>query len=388
MQGNCIGTDAGGTLNLGNAATGIELPGSNDTVPPEVTIGGAAPGAGNIISANGSYGISSFNTLAGATIQGNLIGTQGDGQTPLGNRFNGIRMLARSTIGGTGAGEGNVIAYNSSGFDQQTGTARAGIAIPFDFQGVGPTAVRILGNSIFGNNGLGIDLGADGAPRLNEVGDSDSGPNNFQNFPVLTSARTTPTGVSVRGSLNSLPNANYRIEFFGNSEIDPLLHGEGRTFLGFTDVTTDAGGNVSFDAPVAAGSIITSTATDAAGNTSEFSQAIGQLLNISTRLRVRTGENVLIGGFIVTGADPKRVLLEGKLLDPTLQLLDRNGTVLRANDNWAGEQEVEIRATTIPPEHPAESAVVETLPPGPYTAVVRGAGDTTGVALVEVYALP
>ncbi len=400
VQGNRIGTDMSGTLNLGNGAAGVEALNSNDTVRPEVIIGGAAPGAGNIISASGTFGIVSYSRLAGPTVQGNLIGTAADGVTPLGNRFNGIRVNQTAVIGGTAVGEGNVIAFNYLG-DGVFGMPRGGILLPFDDQGRAATGVRILGNSIFGNGGLGITLGGGGTPRLNDPGDADNGPNNFQNFPVLTSARTTPEGLNVRGTLNSQPNAPYRIEFFGNNELDATLYGEGRTFLGSIDVTTDANGNASFDAPVASGTLITSTATDASGNTSEFSQSIGQLLNISTRLRVRTGENVLIGGFIVTGSDPKRVLLRGigpslagrgisdGLQDPMLELVDANGEVLAANDNWKESQQSEIQATTIPPPDDRESAIVRTVPAGSsaYTAVVRGKNDTTGTALVEVYDL-
>ena len=400
VQGNSIGTDASGMVNLGNAAAGIEASASNDTVPPDVTIGGSAARAGNIISGNGSFGIVSYSRLAGPTIQGNLIGILADRKTPLGNRFNGIRVNSTATIGGLTQSAGNVIAFNYTG-DGQFGMPRAGILLPFDDSGGAPTGVRILGNSIFGNGGLGISLGGGESPRLNDAGDADTGPNNFQNFPVLTSARTTTTGVSVRGTLNSQPNRTYRIEFFGNAELDPGLYGEGKTLLGFTNVTTDGNGNVSFDASVTRGALITSTATDPAGNTSEFSQSIGQLLNISTRLRVRTGQNVLIGGFIVVGSDPKRVLLRGigpslasrgisdGLQDPTLELVDGNGQSLAVNDNWKDTQRAAIEATGIPPGDDREPAIIRTVPAGTsaYTAVVRGKGDATGVALVEAYDL-
>ena len=121
----------------------------------------------------------------------------------------------------------------------------------------------------------------------------------------------------------------------------------------------------------------------------------GQPLNISTRVRVNTGENALIGGFIVTGDAPKKVLiraisssltLPGKLEDPTLELNTSAGEVI-FNDNWKTHQEAEIRATTIPPESDLEAAIVATLEPGPHTAILRGKGETTGQALVEVYDL-
>jgi CSLREA domain-containing protein len=120
-----------------------------------------------------------------------------------------------------------------------------------------------------------------------------------------------------------------------------------------------------------------------------------KLANISTRGRVQTGDDVMIGGFIVVGADSERVVIRaigpslpmsGALQDPLLELYDANGTLLRTNDNWRDEQEAEITATGIPPRHDAESAIVATLFPAAYTAVVRGKSNTTGVALVEVYA--
>ena len=109
-----------------------------------------------------------------------------------------------------------------------------------------------------------------------------------------------------------------------------------------------------------------------------------QLLNIATRLRVQTGENVLIGGLIVTGEEPKKVIIRavgpslsgvfaGALSDTTLELYDGE-TLLAGNDDWKDTQQAEIEATTIPPNHELESAIVYTLPPGSYTAVMSGKG--------------
>jgi mono/diheme cytochrome c family protein len=121
-----------------------------------------------------------------------------------------------------------------------------------------------------------------------------------------------------------------------------------------------------------------------------------KVLNISTRGRVDVGDNVLIGGVIVTGPVPEKVIiraigpslpLSGPLADPTLELHDGNGGLLASNDNWRTNQEAEISATGIPPSNDLESAIVALLPPSNYTAIVRGSGDTTGVALVEVYSL-
>ena len=121
-----------------------------------------------------------------------------------------------------------------------------------------------------------------------------------------------------------------------------------------------------------------------------------RLANISTRGFVQTGDNVMIGGFIILGSEDEDVLvraigpslpLAGTLADPLLELHNADGSILATNDNWRDTQEAEIEATGIPPANDAESAIVSTLAPGNYTAIVRGVGDTTGVALVEAYGL-
>ena len=124
-----------------------------------------------------------------------------------------------------------------------------------------------------------------------------------------------------------------------------------------------------------------------------------KLANISTRGFVQTGDNVLFAGTIVLGTTPQRVIIRaigpsltiaGKMLDPTMELRDGNGGLIRANDNWrTGGQEAEIIGTTIPPSHDSEAAIVADLPANgaSYTAIVRGVGNTTGIAVVEVYAL-
>jgi hypothetical protein len=123
-----------------------------------------------------------------------------------------------------------------------------------------------------------------------------------------------------------------------------------------------------------------------------------QLLNISARLKVLTGDNVLIGGFIITGSD-KQVLLRalgstlsqfgvsGVLADPTLELYDSTGAVIASNDNWKDNQQADIAATGKAPPTDFEAAILRTLAPGSYTVVVRDKNATTGIALVEAYDL-
>jgi hypothetical protein len=126
-----------------------------------------------------------------------------------------------------------------------------------------------------------------------------------------------------------------------------------------------------------------------------------QLLNISTRMRVSAGDKVLIAGFIITGTDPKKVIIRGigpslggvsgALSDPILELHQGTAT-LAINDNWktrqdGSSQQAEVEATTIPPAHDLESAIVMTLSPGNYTAVLSGKGTASGIGVVEVYDL-
>nr|MBA2744040.1 VCBS repeat-containing protein [Chthoniobacterales bacterium] len=130
-------------------------------------------------------------------------------------------------------------------------------------------------------------------------------------------------------------------------------------------------------------------------NTTAF-PAAGNLVNISTRLRVATGENVLISGFIIQGSESKRLIVRAigpdlgvpdSLQDPTVALVNAQGTILASNDNWRSTQQAAIIATGIPPKDDRDAALIATVAPGAYTAVVRGANGTTGVGLVEAYDL-
>ncbi len=123
-----------------------------------------------------------------------------------------------------------------------------------------------------------------------------------------------------------------------------------------------------------------------------------QLANISTRGFVESGDNVMIGGFIIGGSGSRLLVralgpsltnagVPDALQDPTLELFDGNGNAIAFNDNWRSHQEAEIIATTVPPNNDNEAAIVRTLAPGAYTAVLRGKNSTTGMALVEAYNL-
>jgi uncharacterized Zn-binding protein involved in type VI secretion len=129
------------------------------------------------------------------------------------------------------------------------------------------------------------------------------------------------------------------------------------------------------------------------------SATASKLGNISTRALVQTGDNVMIGGLIITGPGQKNVIVRAigpslaqhgitnPLADPTLELHNGNGAPIAFNDNWKDTQQAQIQATGLAPTNDKESAIVRTLAPGNYTAIVRGKNNTIGVALVEVYGL-
>jgi len=259
VQGNYIGTDVTGTKALGGAPAGITISSNNNV------IGGTVAGARNVISGNTvgiQIGTFFSGAPAGSVIQGNIVGLNPLGNGPLPNTQQGIAITGgtNSTIGGTQSGAGNQIAFNGG----------AGIAI------TSGTGNAIRGNSIFSNNGLGIDLGATGV-TANDGSDPDTGPNNLQNFPVITTVLSSANSMTIQGALKSIPSTAFQIDFFSSAAVDPSGSGEGAQFIGSTSVNTDGNGdatiNVTFPVGLAAGRVITATAIDPNGNTSEFSAA-------------------------------------------------------------------------------------------------------------------
>jgi hypothetical protein len=397
VQGNLIGTDASGTAALGNSLDGIALQASSNT------IGGTTTTARNVISANGRHGISLGGGTAVAQnnlVQTNFIGTDVTGTQLLGNGGDGVYATSATsnTIGGSitraGTPPANVIA----------GNAGSGVGAA-----AGVTGLAIKGNSIHSNGGLGIDLNRDG-PTRNDIteGDADTGPNLLQNYPILTVFAGFSDRVHFNLRFKSRPNTTYHIEYFSNDAYYPTGFGEGQVWIGAADITTPANGRLGFASSFPTAFLVknlTFTATDPNGNTSEFSPEAGQFLNIATRLRVQTGDNVLIGGFIITGTDSKEVMvrgigpslanfgIQGPLADPTLEVHDSSST-LATNDDWKlrpdnSSQQAEIEATMLAPSNDKESAIVQTLPANNagYTAVLRGKDNGTGIGVVEVYDL-
>lgn len=268
IEGNFIGTDRTGLLSRGNGRDGIS--GYN---APTNTVGGTTPGSRNLISGNSWNGLYLTGPQTrGWVIQGNWIGVQNDGWSPMGNLYHNIEFLTNSShhlIGGTTPETANRIAWaRSSGWD--------GIRIR-----TGSTNITVLGNAIFSNggaapNGLGIDLGNDGVTP-NDPCDLDTGANRQQNFPVLTQAVASVSALSVRGWLESSPNRSFTIWFYLHPTNEPSGYGEGLWPLGSTVVTTDGSCRAAFSVTlpfVPGGNWVTAVATDAAGNSSEFSHAL------------------------------------------------------------------------------------------------------------------
>ncbi len=317
VAGNIVGLNAAGTAAIANLLNGIIASNADDN-----TIG-----PGNVVAGNGTNGVRIRTGASGNVVKGNLIGVNtaahgrgaesGRGgpverrrhgqhggrpgcrpQRHLGQRGqrrpdrrrshggqrragqlhrlqrHGLGRRSRTapaaspsqagssgnTVGGTAAGTKNVIAFNGGrGVSVDSGESNA-----------------ILGNTISFNALLGIDLGTPGVTP-NDLGDPDLGANLLQNFPVLFAIQLDTATTQVQGSLNSIASSSYRLEFFSSVLCDTSGNGPGQRFLGFADRKTDPGGNVAFVAALAStalGPWITATATDSAGNTSEFSACL------------------------------------------------------------------------------------------------------------------
>ncbi|MHB8973952.1 MAG: DUF4347 domain-containing protein [Pirellulaceae bacterium] len=325
IQGNFLGTDITGTLDLGNGDAGVHLRSSSNQV------GGSNPDDRNVISGNDGRGVVTFtfgpiatanvvqnnyvgvdatglvalgNTTAGiqvwnqdgmriqdnviagndgdgiwlragstnvnTLIQGNRIGVGAKGIASVGNIGAGILIETGSaiTIGGALAGQANTIANNSSDGVSMTGG----------------TGAAIRGNTIFNNAGLGIDLLGSNGATANDANDADNGPNNLQNFPVLANATVYGADLHVVGQLQSTAATNFVIDFYWSPAGDPSGYGEGQTYIGSTNVTTNGSGNASFNltftgAGVPVGALLSATATKSNAlftlftDTSEFAQS-------------------------------------------------------------------------------------------------------------------
>jgi hypothetical protein len=293
VLGNYIGVNINGTGSLPNGQSGVVIQsGAFANI-----IGTPDPVTRNILSGNGARGIwiSDSGTI-GNLVQGNYIGVAVDGVTAVSNLWEGVVILngAQANVIGfdiTGAGAGNIIA--NSGLE--------GVAI-YDS---GSTSNTIRGNAIFNNSRLGINLagGTEDAfgVTANDLQDPDTGPNDLQNFPVITSASVVGGATSVAGTLNSTPSRGFIIDVYRNSAADPSGCGEGQVYLGSVPLTTDAAGNGNFSFSTNgsfAGQFIATTATDVAtGDTSEFSASV-----VATNGVAPASGSIIVGPFARTNS--------------------------------------------------------------------------------------
>jgi hypothetical protein len=269
LEGNYVGTTAGGTMALGNGDDGVLVSKADNT------IGGTVEGARNVISGNDGTGvrISGFEAT-GNKVEGNFIGTTANGTAGLGNDGAGADIGAgaeANAIGGTAAGAGNRVAHNGRDGVEISGTA---------------TGNTILSNRIYSNAELGIDLegGTEdaGGVTANDTGDPDTGPNNLQNYPsIRSSTRSSATGATtIFGRLNSDPGEDFSIQCFLTNGASASANGEGFRLLDTTTASTNSTGNTSFSCTSSVpllgpipGRTVTATATNQeSGDTSEFSR--------------------------------------------------------------------------------------------------------------------
>lgn len=313
MLGNYIGTDASGSSALPNGA-GVEV--VNEA--RNNVIGGSSSGAGNVISGNSGVGVALSGMYTDDnTIQNNLIGVGADGSQPLGNGTFGVQVrggtsnnfIAGNTIAANGTGirvsdpgtTGNTILSNFIGtnadLDGGLGNVNEGVYISnaagntvgsaIGAVSLGEAAAGAEGNVIRNNGAAGVRIQDSDAVHnvisANSIDNNaglgielDNGANDGQAAPVLISAVTTGS-TEIVGSLASTPNAAFTIEFFASPSCDASGDGEGRDYLGSAVVNTNGSGDAAIDATLAGslgGQAVTATATNADGDTSQFSNCV------------------------------------------------------------------------------------------------------------------
>ena len=310
IQGNFVGLDVTGTIVISTNAGGISV----GTSSSNNTIGGSAAGAGNRVGGTGNSAINIEGD--GNVVRGNQVGTDATGTVRLANGYWGILVGVNSsntTIGGVGPGEGNIVAYNRG---------YAGVVV----MGVNAT---VRGNSIFdnagiqANSGLAIDLTGgnlfDLGVNINDAGDADTGPNGYQNYPLISSVTYGGSNTTIAGTLNSTPSTTFDVDFYSNPACNgrPQEQDEAKTYIGSIEVTTDGSGNATFNevlaVVVANGSPITAAATNPSGQTSELSPRFvlsldpvagppGGVMGAQIRgLAFEPGATVTVGGVPATG---------------------------------------------------------------------------------------
>lgn len=280
LTGSFIGTNVTGKLDISNAQQGVLIQDA-----PGNTVGGTTADARNVISAN-HWGVDLVGPAASLNvISGNTIGADVSGVAPLGNEVDGVLLrlgATGNTVGGASVEAGNIISFNR----------RDGVRVEDDSQ-----ADSILTNSIDANAGLGIHLVVPVGPTPPD------GPNLFQNAPVLTAVRTSTEFTNLQGTLSSAAGT-YVVQFFASAPPAPGYVTQGARYLGETTVEIDSPGTAFFSADVsgivASGELVTATATSGAGNTSEFSAPLAEVLGTVQFLVASTTWDEGAGQAIIT----------------------------------------------------------------------------------------
>lgn len=334
IQGNYIGVGSDGITKVANVKMGLSIGASigangatNNLIggTTSTTPNGACTGACNVISGNSQNGIFISGSDSGNnTILGNFIGLAANGINAVGNTLDGIGILSTpNTTIGNGTNDGrNYIASNGANGIIVVGGGSTGNRINMNTigkYGFGNTAsgvsissatdTAIISNSIFFNGLLGIDLDNNGTINKNDASDPDQGANRLQNYPNIYSAKTTNGVTKIGGNFNSTPSTGYLLQFYASDACNggvPSNYGEGQTYLGSVDISTDVFGNTAygFTASSAVNGVkyITATATKKIGatasETSEFSKCV--LLNIS-KPALTNGTSWFLKDYLTTG---------------------------------------------------------------------------------------
>ena len=440
-QGTSIGVDAEGAVYVSGLTASTNFPtanaiqatyggGINDGVALKINaagsalvystyLGGSGDDRGNDIavdSAGRAYVIGSTDSsnfpLANA-IQASLAGGSNDAFVAKLNAA-GTAFVYSTYFGGSGRDEGNGVAADSAGNTYLTGRTDSPNlpilnAIQSTYQGGDSdafvTKLNAAGTALVYSTYLGgSEFDAGTAIAVNFARSAYvCGVAGSDNFPTVDAFQSTRGGfgdafvTKINEPGSALVYSSFLGGSYGDGGEDIALGSEGEAYL--------VGSTGSPDFPV-----INAIQPEHAGQPNDpfptFDAFVAKmaeppparLLNISTRARIGTGENALIGGFIITGNEPKKVIIRaigpslsqqgvaGALQNPTLDLVS-GGKSIAFNDNWQQSQPKAIEDSGVAPPHERESAIVRTLQPGNYTAVVRGAGETSGVGLVEVYDL-
>ncbi len=305
IRGNLIGVDATDSYAIAN---GLGIFCSSER---PITIGGTDSNDGNVVAGSLAYGIHLSASLAPYLVQGNFIGTNAAETAPLGNLGGGVNVVAGNPVqfGGTGPGEGNVVAFSGGG---GFSTLPGGITVS------GTQPVTIRGNRFYGNVSAAIALDPVTFPTPNDPGDADTGANGKQNTPLIASIDYGPPTV-VHAILDSAPSTTFAVDFFANPVClaKPAAFAQGADYVGTTDAATNGAGHadIAFElpSPLLPGQGVSATATDPSGNTSEMSQTI--LLRVAPRSgdgaggtsatlsgqAIEAGAIVAVGGVAATG---------------------------------------------------------------------------------------